>query len=927
MPWSLSRGLSLIAVAGLLGVAAGPASAETAPPNPPPFDHAVGGNVVPPGQRGHIPSTALPEALAGEYSDPRMTEQRDLYVDWGRKDWSFARPGEPLPDDADPRDALGDPYSPPGREDVTVHRDGWGVPRIFGETDAATQFGIGYAMAEDRLFQADVFRHVARGTMGAFLGGQEWYDYDRAWQAEFYTDEELLAQFDRYYPDDEQALVQAYVDGINAYIEEARTDPEKLPAEYPALQVVPEPWQLTDSLAVFVLQARDSVEGFGEELYNAALLASLRAQHGDETGDRVFRDVRFHREPGAYTTTPPEEGRFPYPGGGFEGLDAPGVVLPDDPEQALAIATGQSLLASTLDQVGFGRGQASNAITVGGDVAADGQPILLGGPQLDYLVPGIFWEFEAHGPTQHARGIGFAGTAGAALIGKSPTHAWSISYGYTDQIDVFLVPLDPDRPDTHYLRDGEAAEIQGHESTIICKAMVSGLGSPGEEDLCDGQPAALTVLEVERVPEYGPIIGRLDVGGAPHAVVKVRAHWMREVANGRPFLTFNQATDIDGFRAAQEDFNVSLNLHYVDDRGNFGYWHVARPPVRAAGTDVRLPTLGTGAYDWTGFMPLDDVPHAINPDQGFTANWNNQVAEGWHNGDQNSWAELQRVDMLARRMEALAERGEVTAEDIWRVNREASFEDGRWADFPRFLFDAFEEHEPDTTVAAALDVIDAWDGQRTASQVDGTWLHDDPAVTVWDAFLLELQRVVMADDLGERHYAAIGTDFTPNFYHLKSALLLRFLRGDDAPLVPEHDWFNGADRDETIRDVFTDVVAELATEFDGDPSEWRKPALLEQYTPVGLGSVEPHPIMNRGTYNELTVMDVVAPDPPTGPPAAPPSPAPPAAPPAAPPTRAPLPATGGGFAGAALVLAIAAARHGGARTSGRGSPGRQRSHR
>ncbi|MEX2290466.1 MAG: penicillin acylase family protein [Mycobacteriales bacterium] len=895
------RLLACLPVLALLAATAGPAGAQGAPA--PYVDHVRGGNVVPPGNTGHVPATELATALSGAYRPENADDQRDLYVDWGRKDWSFA------PTDGGSggagKDALGAPYSPGGRGDVSVRRDGWGVPRIVGESDEAAQFGVGYAMAQDRLFQADIFRHVARGEMAQFLGGQEWYDYDRAWRQEFYTDDELLAMMDRYYDEREQGLLQAYLDGINAYIDEALLDPTKLPAEYAALQIVPEHFELRHSLAIFVLQARDSVEGFGKELDNATLLADLETRLGSAEGRRAFGDIRFHRDPGAYTTAPASSGRFPYPGGGFEGLDAPGVVRPDADGAAAAVAARDAAVLTALEQVGLARRQASNAVTVTPDRSADGRPMLLGGPQLQYLAPGIFWEFEVHSPSQDARGIGFAGTAGIVLIGKSPTHAWSITYGYTDQVDTFLVPLDPERSETHYLRGGQSRELQTYTSPVTCRTYAVGLtGAAPREATCDGLPAGSTDVQVQRVPDYGPVTGVVNVDGKPHAVVKMRGHWMQEIANGKPFLAFNTASTIDQFRAAQKDFTISLNVNYVDDRGHAGFWHVARPPIRANGTDGRLPTLGDGRYDWQGVVPLDRIPHAIDPAQGFTANWNNQVGRGWHNGDQNYWGDLQRVEMLSRRMEALVERGRVTPDDLWRVNREAAVEDGRWHDFLPLLESAHASGSAQPAIGTpggiALSLLSAWDGQRTATQQeDGSWRYEDAATTIFDAWIQQLQRTVLADDLGDPYYdgaTRLGPTFAPAHYHLYSTILLKILLGDQAPLEAEYDWLNGASPDEVIRSAFATAVAGLGEEYDGVPETWRGPAVLTRYQSLGLLEVDPHPFLNRGTYNQLAVVDVerrgaVAPRPTAAP---------------VRPATAALPATGLSQTGAALAVVLLA---------------------
>lgn len=845
-PLTVAR-LVLVASSMALLIVPG-AGAQEPPPNMPAFDHITGGNVVPPGNRGHIPSTALPEALAGTYEDERMTAQRDLYVQFARKTWSLAAQGTTVSEEGD---GLGEGYSP--RDGVVIYRDQYGVPRIFGETDADAQFGAGYAVGEDRLFQADVFRRVARGEMAEFVGGQSWYDYDRAWRAEFYTDDELLDMLDRFFTTDQQALLQSYADGINAYIDEAMTDPEKMPAEYLALGVRPEPWEVVDSLSVAVLQARDSVEGFGQELFNAELLGDLVQRLGARDGRTAFTDIRFYRDPGAYTTAPAAEGRFSYPGGGFEGLDAAGVAVPDRETAEEAFAHDDALLTG-LRNVGLARRQASNAIAVTGRLAKRGDPILLGGPQLDYLVPSIFYELEIHSPSQHARGVAFPGTVGLVLIGKSPTHAWSITYGYTDQVDVFLVPLDP-ADETHYLRNGESKPLETYTTTVTCKADQTGFAtSPAAADTCDGMPAATTDVVVRRVPEYGPVLADVTVGGKPFVAVKARSHWMREPQNALPFLTFNRPATIKEFRAAQKDFNVSLNINYVDDRGNAGFWHVARPPIRAQGTDVRLPVIGDGKFDWKGFVPLDRIPHAINPRQGYTANWNNQISVGWHNGDQNYWADFHRVEMLSTRMKKLARRGSITPAAVWSINKQAAYEDMRWINYKSHVRRAFAREAPtDEAVKKALELVSAWNGQRTAApDSEGVFVYDDPAVGIFDRFVTNLQQTLMNDELGD-HYAAFGADLDVDFYAFKPVFLNRILDGATGSLPPRHDWLDGTSSGAAIRAAFAKAVAELAEELGGGPETWRTPAVLTRYRAVGLGRVDPHPFMNRGTYNELAV--------------------------------------------------------------------------
>ncbi|HEX6349953.1 MAG TPA: penicillin acylase family protein [Candidatus Dormibacteraeota bacterium] len=143
-----------------------------------------------------------------------------------------------------------------------------GTPHIFGATRYDTEFGAGYAAAEDRLFLMDVFRHLGRSQLSAFLGPSAStlaLDCSVA-RVAGYSEQDLQAQVDKARTELSQpfaggltegqqvyADATAYSDGVNQYIQEALADPNKLPAEYPALQEAPVPWKLTDIVAIATL--------------------------------------------------------------------------------------------------------------------------------------------------------------------------------------------------------------------------------------------------------------------------------------------------------------------------------------------------------------------------------------------------------------------------------------------------------------------------------------------------------------------------------------------------------------------------------------------------------------------------------------------------------------------------------------------------
>src|SRR3989475_9176001 len=244
----------------LLLTAAVPAAAQSNPGHYQGSGDARGFlNIVPPGQDGVLSGPEARQGRGGR-APPHVKDQLDMYGNLVfnvpgltverllefYKDASFG-----VRDDDIDR-----VYSP--TTNVTVIRDkSFGVPHIFGDTRYATMFAQGYTGAEDRLFLMDVLRHLGRGRLSEFLGGSPSdIDMDRSQIAIAPSkDADLTAQLQALRTSGAEGQsgyldLLAYADGVNQYINEANTDPSKMPAEYPALQQTPGPWKAEDAVAI-----------------------------------------------------------------------------------------------------------------------------------------------------------------------------------------------------------------------------------------------------------------------------------------------------------------------------------------------------------------------------------------------------------------------------------------------------------------------------------------------------------------------------------------------------------------------------------------------------------------------------------------------------------------------------------------------------
>src|SRR3954452_16559633 len=325
----------------LLAIAAAPAGAQLPITGPTPGayrENDFGGfrNVLPPGENGFDNAVDLARFETTQsrpaHSDDQLPLYRDLLsnyrtlndagVDRVFKDASFGV----RPQDVERT------YSP--RSDVTIVRDNYGVPHIYGNTSAGAEFGAGYASAEDRLFFMDVFRHLGRAQLSSFAGGAPANrELDQQiWNVAPYTEADLQRQIDQRPP---QYAAQAdllksdldnYVAGINQYIAEARLDPTKMPAEYAAIgrPQGPDDWKGTDAIATAAGGGAIFGVGGGKEVESALALQDARKRFGRRRGDAVWKGFRSVDDPEARTSV--LKRRFPY---GLPPAKPRGVALPD----------------------------------------------------------------------------------------------------------------------------------------------------------------------------------------------------------------------------------------------------------------------------------------------------------------------------------------------------------------------------------------------------------------------------------------------------------------------------------------------------------------------------------------------------------------------------------------------------------------------
>ena len=483
---------------------------------------------------------------------------------------------------------------------VVIYRDHYGVPHIRAASEVGVFFGQGYAEAEDRLFQMELFRRAALGRLSEV--GLAPQATDRQIRTVFYTAAERDAQFTALRPE-VQAMLSSYVAGVNAYLAVMASDPLVYqPAEFFALGFTPEPWTVNQAVAVAQFFMRRSGERGGRELERLAELQTF--------GPAWFEANRPINDPDVPVTIPDDEAPAPPALKRSPTAASAGVELPDV-SAALreSISRDRAMLEDELVRIGAGGKLGSFAVVVDEDKSASGDVLMLGGPQL--TPPEVIsstndgLEVELDCPTFHAAGFTIAGLPGV-IAGRTDRFAWSLTTGNTDNVDLFIEFTNADG--TGYFFNGE---VVPYEVFV--------------------EPDLGNYVHLRSV--HGAVVGFDPAAG--QAVARNLPFWNEELKMVEAFYDVWRATDIDTFEEAIRDVPMGFNVFYAGTDRRVGYWHLGKFPIRQG--DPRLPQLGDGSQEWAGFIPFEALPKATDPAQGFYANWNNKPVWWWNQGDNMAW--------------------------------------------------------------------------------------------------------------------------------------------------------------------------------------------------------------------------------------------------------------------------------------------------
>ena len=806
--------------------------------------------------------------------------------------------------------------APPGieqpRQGVLIQRSSdYQVPRIYGTTRADAMWGAGYVTAEDRLFLMDVLRHMAQGTLTELLGQSATANDSTQLGLADQTPQQLTDQMQSLPrtmgAEGAQALsdIDNYVAGINAFIGMTRVDPALLPAEYPALGIIPQDWTLADSAAVGTYLIGQFTVFGGPQPQQAEALRVATAKLGRRRGTQVYNDLRLAADPSAVVTlakryrsdatgkvNPASEAMIDP--GSLVSRDAQtgGPVKPAVAARAVSPA-GKPLppWAQHLASDGLKLPHMeSNAVLVDAKRSGTGQALAVMGPQVSYYTPEIFLEYELHAPGIDESGVSFPGSSPYVLIGHGIDFAWTGTSAYSANEDVFAEKLcnpDGSRPSpasSHYLYRGRCVAFDAHDVTETVPIAPTSPSAPAA-------PVVLHALS----SVHGPISSFATVRGAPVALATAAATLGHEAQSYVAFMRLaeNVPTSPQTFIAAMRAYTGSENWFYVDQR-NIAVLQSGWFPLHARGSNPDLPIWGTGRWDWQGFsagdhsyrrLPASANPTAIDPPSGVLVNWNNAIAHGWRvaAGDWESGPVVRATilqDLLGRalrggKLDLAGITGAVTAPSLTADLRGLAV----WPWLRRVI-----GRSRDVRVRALVAMLDQWAaaGSQRRSTNRANVVDDSSAVLLMDTWwpLLvrrEFQPVLgpalmdlinknfdsivpdgLRDGTGNGFFAGWSMDVQKDMRQV----LHRKVAGRFSRTYCGHGSRSACRA--MLQRTLLQAAAQLTARY-GSPDKWVLPVTCPQTVPAGCDQIVPtsagaisipaQPFDNRGTFYQAIAVD------------------------------------------------------------------------
>ena len=690
---------------------------------------------------------------------------------------------------------------------IEIIRDADAIPHIVAANKLDGLFGLGYAHAQDRLWQMEFQRRIGHGRLSEVLGAAA-LPQDRFLRTVGFGRAARAAWGSM--PDWAKQQVNAYVAGVNAFI--ATHHGAGLPPEFTLLRFEPEPWSGVDVVVWVKMMAWDLSANYSFELLRHDLIAAV----GEE---RMNQLMPPYASDGLSILT------------GTGGSDSPDSTYLARPSyqtsswsRAFASAvSGDPVVRDFLTRAST-EGLGSNNWVVDGTLTPSGKPLLANDPHLGTRLPSTWYLAHISAGDLDVIGGTFPGIPAVAL-GRNRSIAWGATNVVADVQDLYRERLDA--AGTHYEFRGAQEPVTMIPETIL----VNG--------------AAAVQLTV-RVTRHGPLVSdAINANNAdsktapkPPPIEPLAFRWTAldpDDGTLAAFLKMNEARNWSEFTDALRGYSVpSQNFVYADEAGHIGYYAPGRIPLRASGDGSRPADGWTGDAEWTGWVPFDDLPHAFDPPEHFIVTANHRPAPASYRYNLGlEWTEPYRAQRIVDLLAGPAGPGLQMK--------------------PRFTPDVFARIQADTVSLHAKALLPLLlSHTRAAGAGDQPGLDrlrrwnfdatgDSAAAALFQAWFLHLGPALVADDLG-----LAATELYQGKFSFVSRFLANTLASNDSPWCDDARTPNRETCDDAVMSTFRKGVEDLQNRLGSDMTRWRWDAVHRALFPHALDSVAAlRPILSR----------------------------------------------------------------------------------
>ena len=636
---------------------------------------------------------------------------------------------------------------------VTVHRDEKGMAYIYALDLGDLSMAQGFVTAQDRLFQMELTKLFASGRISELVG-EKARDLDirmRTLGFHRYARKhaELLC-------DKTRMLIQKYVNGVNAFI---TTRPQGLHLEFKLAGLSPSLWNITDSLTILYYMGWESAANVESEIIAQMLVEKL----GPTRASEIF-PLNINPD----DTLPADTE----------------ITKPDLQTTRLGIEFDKTLL-SYLDSGSLKIG--SNNWVAGPDLSPGGKPILANDThQNATILPGPWYPCGLVTPDIRAVGVTIPGWGGMP-IGRTNHIAIGATNAYGDTQDLYVETIDPNAPD-NYLEGKKSIPFERIEENLKIKDSKAPGGFREEN---------ITI----RLTRRGPVISGIMPGLKTDKVISMRWSSVEAMAPSVGLERLIECRTVSEIRRALKDINqIAVNYVFADSQGNIGWQPTGKIPIRTQGESLVPHVVKDAKDNWTGWIPWDNMPHAVNPSRGWVGTCNQLTVKRDFPYPYTTHASPSyRYRRLSELMDA---RGKKTAGDHWKLQRDTA--------------NLMARQIAPVMARALLAHADTKAMGQILAEWDFSDHPDKTAPTVFHSVYREFALLVYADDLGEE----LARTMLKNWYFWQERLQKMVLRGTSS-------WFddiNTHNRKETRDDLFYQAALNAAAYLDAhlgtDPDKW-----------------------------------------------------------------------------------------------------------